>query len=67
MFEKLIRVAACQLLSGEKVEENVSKVLNFIELCAEDNVDIVAFPEGCLFGGAADNASFDPSAKKICI
>ena len=50
MFEKLIRVAACQLLSGEKVEENVSKVLNFIELCAEDNVDIVAFPEGCLFG-----------------
>jgi predicted amidohydrolase len=38
MFEKLIRVAACQLLSGEKVEENVSKVLNFIELCAGDNV-----------------------------
>ncbi len=50
MSENSVKVAACQLLSSEDVEENVSKVLNLIESCAEENIDIVAFPEGCLFG-----------------
>lgn len=49
MSEKTIRVATCQLLSSKDIGENISKALNFIELCSTDNVDIVAFPEGCLF------------------
>ena len=44
MPKKTVRVAACQLLSSDRVEENVLKVINFIELCAEYKIDIIAFP-----------------------
>ena len=47
MPKKRVRVAACKLLSSDRVEENVFKVINFIDLCAEDKIDIIAFPEGC--------------------
>lgn len=45
-----IKVAACQLLTSEDVEQNTSKVLEKLDACAEMGVQIVAFPEGCLFG-----------------
>ena len=45
-----IKVAACQLLTSEDVTANTVKVLEQIEACAEIEVQIAAFPEGCLFG-----------------
>jgi len=48
--EDRIKVAACQLLSGEDVKQNVSKVLEKLDTCAKMGIQIVAFPEGCLFG-----------------
>jgi len=45
-----VKVAACQLLTGEDVEQNVLKVLEKLEACAKMEIQIVAFPEGCLFG-----------------
>lgn len=50
MQKDKIKVAACQLLTGESVEENVSKVLEKLETCAKMEIQIAAFPEGCLFG-----------------
>jgi len=48
--EDKIKVAACQLLTGEDVEQNVLKVLEKLDVCAQVGVQIAAFPEGCLFG-----------------
>ena len=45
-----VKVAACQLLSGESVSENTADVLKQLASCAAMGVQIVAFPEGCLFG-----------------
>ncbi len=45
-----IKVAACQLLTSEDVEQNTSKVLEKLDACAEMGIQIAAFPEGCLFG-----------------
>jgi predicted amidohydrolase len=50
MAEHKIKVAACQLLTSEDVGQNTSKVLEKLETCAEMGIQIVAFPEGCLFG-----------------
>lgn len=50
MSEDKITVAACQLLAGEKVEQNLLQVLEKLETCAQMGVQIAAFPEGCLFG-----------------
>ena len=50
MANDQIKVAACQLLTGEDVSANTVKVLQQIEACAEIDVQIAAFPEGCLFG-----------------
>jgi len=51
-----IKVAACQLLTFKDVRENVSKVIEKIQICAKLEIEIVAFPEGCLFGY---NCNFD--------
>ena len=45
MAENQIKVAACQLLTGENVSANTAKVLQQIEACAEIGVQIAAFPE----------------------
>ncbi len=45
-----IKVAACQLLTSADVSASTEKVLEKIETCAEMQIQIVAFPEGCLFG-----------------
>ena len=45
-----VKVAACQLLTSEDVSANTTKVLQQIEACAEMDIQIAAFPEGCLFG-----------------
>jgi len=58
MLEK-IKVAACQLLTSEDVEQNTSKVLEKLEACAEMGVQIVAFPEGCLFGYCCRQANWE--------
>ncbi len=50
MAENQIKVAACQLLTGEDVSANTAKVLQQMEVCAEVGIQIAAFPEGCLFG-----------------
>ena len=50
MANNQVKVAACQLLTSEDVFANTVKVLEQIEACAEIEVQIAAFPEGCLFG-----------------
>ncbi len=45
-----VKIAACQLLTGEDVRANTEKVLRQLEMCADMQVEIAAFPEGCLFG-----------------
>ena len=50
MANNQVKVAACQLLTSEDVSANTVKVLEQIEACAEIEVQIAAFPEGCLFG-----------------
>ena len=50
MTNNQIKIAACQLLTSEDVSANTVKVLQQIETCAEMDIQIAAFPEGCLFG-----------------
>ena len=50
MANNQIKIAACQLLTSEDVSANTVKVLAQIEACAEIEIQIAAFPEGCLFG-----------------
>lgn len=50
MTQKGVKVAACQLLTGEDVSANTRTVLQQIEACAAAGIQIAAFPEGCLFG-----------------
>ena len=50
MANNQMKIAACQLLTSEDVSANTAKVLQQIETCAEMEIQIAAFPEGCLFG-----------------
>ncbi len=50
MAKNQVKVAACQLLTSEDVAASTTKVLQQIEMCAEMEIQIAAFPEGCLFG-----------------
>ena len=50
MAENQIKIAACQLLTSEDVSASTAKVLQQIEMCAEMEIQIAVFPEGCLFG-----------------
>ncbi len=45
-----IKVAACQLLNTEDVERNTDRVIEKLHACADQSVEIAAFPEGTLFG-----------------
>lgn len=50
-MNKKIKVASVQFESvpGDK-ETNLLKIQSFVEAAAEQNVDIIAFPEGCITG-----------------
>lgn len=50
------RVAACQALTSGDIETSLSLVLEFLEEAHQQGIDLVAFPEGTLFGyeGAPD-------------
>lgn len=50
MRKQEIKVAACQLLTSKDVVASTEKVLQQIEACADMQIQIAAFPEGCLFG-----------------
>lgn len=54
MSRNKIKVAACQLLTSKDVKASTSKVLKQIEACAEMQIQIAAFPEGCLYGYCCD-------------
>ena len=54
MSNNHIKVAACQLLTSNDVLSSTEKVLQMIDECAEQQIQIVAFPEGCLFGYCCD-------------
>ena len=54
MTNNEVKVAACQLLTSKDVSVSTTKVLQQIEACAEDRIQIAAFPEGCLFGYCCD-------------
>ncbi len=56
MSKNQIKVAACQLLTSKDVNASTSKVLKQIEACAEMQVQIAAFPEGCLYGYCCDTS-----------
>ncbi len=45
-----MRIAAYQLLTGTDVLENLERIIAGIQEAAEQGVQILAFPEGCLFG-----------------
>ncbi len=44
------KLAACQLLNSDDVNNNVLRVIHFLEYAAQEGVAIVAFPEGTLYG-----------------
>lgn len=45
-----IRVAACQLLNTPDVPRSTKRVIEMLHQCADQQIDIAAFPEGTLFG-----------------
>ena len=47
-----IRVAACQILTYPDPRKSATKVLHWMRQAKKDRVDVVAFPEACLFGYA---------------
>lgn len=49
-----LRVAACQILTYPEVEKSTEKILHWIEAAAQDEVDVIAFPEACLCGYAGN-------------
>ena len=51
-----LRVAACQILTYGNIGKSVDKVLHWIEKAAQDDVDVVAFPEACLCGYQTEEA-----------
>ena len=67
MKKDRINVAACQLLTSNDIAASTEKVLHYIEICADEAMEIVAFPEGCLFGYCCDTEywnSISPQAFK---
>ena len=50
MSRKWLRVAAVQMHAGEDVEKNATGIVERLDACARENVDVAAFHEGVLFG-----------------
>lgn len=53
---KLMRVAACQILTTKDIAFSTRKTIEWIDRAAEQKVRLVAFPEGTLFGYTEDRA-----------
>jgi predicted amidohydrolase len=51
-----LRVAACQILTFPSPQASLEKIVPWLGRAAEDGVEVVAFPEACLCGYAADSA-----------
>jgi len=49
-----LRVAACQILTYPEPEQSVEKITEWVRRAADDNVDVVAFPEASLCGYVSD-------------
>jgi len=63
-----IRVAACQILTFPEPARSAEKVLAWLERAAEDQIDVIAFPEACLCGYTCDEAYWkqaDPAAFRV--
>ena len=60
-----IKVAACQLLTNNDVLSSTEKVLQMIDECAEQQIQIAAFPEGCLFGYCCDIKYWDQVSPQL--
>lgn len=60
-----IKVAACQLLTSKDVASSTEKVLQQIEVCAEQQIQIAAFPEGCLFGYCCDTEYWEQISPQV--
>ncbi|MFH1571123.1 MAG: carbon-nitrogen hydrolase family protein [Gemmatimonadota bacterium] len=54
-----LRVAACQILTYPDLAASTDKVLAWLARAAADGIAVVAFPEACLCGYAADPAFWD--------
>jgi predicted amidohydrolase len=65
MPENQIKVAACQLLTSKDVTVSTTKVLQQIEVCAEKNIQIAAFPEGCLFGYCCEKEYWEQISPQV--
>ena len=50
MPRRWLRVAAVQMHADENVERNVQNILDRLNTCAREKVDVAAFHEGVLFG-----------------
>lgn len=65
MANNHIKVAACQLLTSRDVVASTTKVLQQIEACAEMEIQIAAFPEGCLFGYCCDTDYWEQVSPQV--
>lgn len=64
-MQKMLKVAACQLLTSNDVMTSTSRVLKQIEICAELGIQIAAFPEGCLFGYCCDTRYWENISPQV--
>ena len=48
--QKNIKVGACQILNTEDVQKSTERVIEKLKAAAEQEIEILAFPEGTLFG-----------------
>lgn len=65
MQNNQLKVAACQLLTSNDVISSTEKVLEMIEQCADQQIEIAAFPEGCLFGYCCDVKFWDQVSQQV--
>ncbi len=65
MANNKIKVAACQLLTSKDVNASTAKVLEQIEVCAEKQIQIAAFPEGCLFGYCCETDYWEQISSQV--
>lgn len=56
-------VAACQMDSRDNKEENIEKMIQYVEQAASRGADIVAFPEGSTYMGPRD--TYEEAAEPI--
>ncbi len=50
MSKRWLRVAACQICTDEDIEKNTCEIVDRLRVCAREQVDVVAFHEGILYG-----------------